>query len=80
MKNILQQYLDQNNVTRYQIYKATGLAQTTLFNAVAPTKPLSGQTVKVISAVAEALGKTPGEVLDELIDLEKESHSNEEPN
>ena len=71
MKNILQQYLDQHNVTRYQVYKATGIAQTTLYNAVAPTKPLSGQTVKVISAVAKTLGKTPGEVLDELIELEK---------
>ncbi|MBP2057920.1 hypothetical protein J2Z60_001095 [Lactobacillus colini] len=71
MKNVLQQYLDQNGVTRYQIHKATGIAQTTLQSAVAPTKPLSGQTVKVISAVADTLGRTPGQVLDDLIALEK---------
>lgn len=69
MENILQKYLDQNGVTRYQIHKATGIAQTTLQSAVAPTKSLSGQTVKVISAVAKTLDKTPGQVLDELISL-----------
>lgn len=70
MNNVLQKYLDKNNVTRYQIHKATGIAQMTLQSAVAPTKPLSGQTVKVISAVAKTLNKTPGQVLDDLINLE----------
>lgn len=69
--NVLQKYLDQNKITRYQVAKKTGIANTTLANAVKDTKPLSGQTVKVISAVAQALGKTPGQVLDDLIDLDK---------
>ncbi|MHC6248225.1 hypothetical protein ACYSJL_10430 [Lactobacillus delbrueckii] len=47
-----------------------GAYNTTLANAVKETKPLSGQTVKVIRAVAEALGKTPGQVLDDLIQLD----------
>ena len=57
-------------MTRYQVAKKTGIANTTLANAVKDTKPLAGQTVKVISAVAKALGKTPGQVLDDLIKLE----------
>lgn len=69
--NVLQKYLDQNKMTRYQVAKKTGIANTTLANAVKDTKPLAGQTVKVISAVAKALGKTPGQVLDDLIKLEK---------
>ena len=69
--NVLQKYLDQNKITRYQVAKKTGIANTTLANAVKDTKPLSGQTVKVISAVAQALYKTPGQVLDDLIALDK---------
>lgn len=69
--NVLQKYLDQNKITRYQVAKKTGIANTTLANAVKDTKSLSGQTVKVISAVAQALDKTPGQVLDDLIALDK---------
>lgn len=71
--NALQEYLDQNNITRYQVAKQIGIANTTLANAVKDTKPLSGQTVKVISAVAKALGKTPGQVLDDLIEIDKDN-------
>lgn len=71
--NPLQKYLDANQVTRYQIYKATGLAQTTLANAVKPEKSLAGLTVKVIKAVADTLGKTPGQVLDDLLALDANS-------
>ncbi|MDA3796283.1 hypothetical protein ACXO54_04640 [Lactobacillus delbrueckii subsp. bulgaricus] len=49
------------------------MANTTLANAVKETKPLSGQTVKVISAVAQTLGKTPGQVLDNLIELDEDN-------
>ena len=71
--NALQEYLDQNDVTRYQVAKQTGIANTTLANAVKETKPLSGHTVKVISAVAQTLGKTPGQVLDNLIELDEDN-------
>lgn len=40
--NALQEYLDQNGVTRHQVAKQTGIANTTLANAVKETKPLSG--------------------------------------
>lgn len=69
--NVLQKYLDQNKVTKYQISKASGVSQMTLSHATAATKQLSNQTVKVINAVAKALDKTPGQVLDDLIKLEK---------
>ena len=69
--NVLQKYLDQNKVTKYQVSKASGVSQMTLSHATADTKQLSNQTVKVISAVAQALGKTPGQVLDDLIALDK---------
>lgn len=69
--NVLQKYLDQNKITKYQISKASGISQMTLSHATAENKALSKQTVKVISAVAQALGKTPGQVLDDLIKLEK---------
>ncbi|MGZ1134752.1 hypothetical protein ACXO3T_06060 [Lactobacillus delbrueckii subsp. bulgaricus] len=49
------------------------MANTTLANAVKETKPLSRQTVKVISAVAQTLGKTPGQVLDDLIELDEDN-------
>ncbi|MFV4895352.1 hypothetical protein [Lactobacillus delbrueckii] len=66
--NALQEYLDQNGVTRYQVAKQTGIA-----NTVKETKPLSGKTVKVISAVAQALSKTPSQVLDDLIELDEDN-------
>ena len=72
--NVLQKYLDQNKVTKYQISKASGVSQMTLSHATADTKQLSNQTVKVISAVAKALDKTPGQVLDDLIALDKVDH------
>lgn len=71
--NALQEYLDQNGVTRYQVAKQTGISNTTLANAVKETKPLSGQTVKVTSAIAQALSKTPGQVLDDLIELDEDN-------
>lgn len=72
-KNVLQKYLDQNNISKYKIFKTTGIPQTTLSHATADNKKLSGQTVKVISAVAATLHKTPGKVLDELIEIEKDT-------
>ncbi len=69
--NVLKKYIDQNNITKYQISKLSGISQMTLSHAAADTKQLSNQTVKVISAVAKALDKTPGQVLDDLIKLEK---------
>lgn len=70
--NILQTYLDKNGISKYKIYKKTGVSQMTLSHATQDGKKLSGQTVKVISAVAATIDKTPGQVLDELIALADE--------
>ena len=65
--NVLQKYLDQNKISKYKI---SGISQMTLSHATEDNKPLSGQTVKVIAAVAKALDKSPGQVLDDLFQLE----------
>ena len=70
--NVLQKYLDKNNLSKYKIAKASGISQMTLSHATEDGKKLDGQTVKVIKAVAYTLGKTPGQVLDDLIALSEE--------
>lgn len=68
--NVLQKYLDKNNISKYQISKLTGISNMTLSHATDDKKKLDGQTVKVIKSVAQALSKTPGQVLDDLIKLD----------
>lgn len=68
--NVLQKYLDQNKISKYKVSKISGISQMTLSHATEDNKPLSGQTVKVIAAVAKALDKSPGRVLDDLFQLE----------
>lgn len=68
--NVLQKYLDQNRISKYKVAKTSGISPMTLSHATEDNKPLSGQTVKVISAVAKALDKSPGQVLDDLFKLE----------
>ncbi|MCO6542144.1 MAG: helix-turn-helix transcriptional regulator [Lactobacillus sp.] len=70
--NIIQKYLDQNDITRYKISKLTGISNTTLQSAVTSKNGINGLTGKVIIAIAKALNKTPGTVLDEIIELENQ--------
>ncbi|MGG7056793.1 helix-turn-helix domain-containing protein [Clostridium tertium] len=69
--NYLDLYLQRNNSKRYEIYKKTGVSQQLL--ATHTKKKVENYSNKVIMALAEALGKTPGTVLDELLALEKEN-------
>lgn len=69
--NVIQKYLDKNDITRYQIHKKSGIATTTLQHAVDRENAIDGLTGKVIKSIALALNKTPGTVLDELIEMEK---------
>lgn len=69
--NVIQQYLDQNNITRYRVSKISGVGHTTIKAAAESKNGINGLTGKVIKAIAVALDKTPGTVLDELITLEK---------
>lgn len=68
--NIIQQYLDQNEITRYKVSKISSVSQPTLKAAVDSKNGIDGLTGKVIKAIAVALDKTPGIVLDELLQLE----------
>ena len=69
--NFLDLYLQRNNSKRYEIYKKTGISQQLL--ATHTKKKVESYSNKVILALAEALEKTPGTVLDELLALEKEN-------
>lgn len=68
--NILEEYLSQNKITRYQVSKRSGVYQSTLQKAVNSKSGSNGLSGKIIKAVAVALSKTPGQVLDEIIVLE----------
>lgn len=67
--NYLDLYLQRNNCKRYDVYKATGISQQLL--STHKNKKIEKYSNKVIIALADTLGKTPGAVLDELIELEK---------
>ncbi len=69
--NYLDLYLQKNNSKRYEVYKKTGVSQQLL--ATHTTKKIENYSNKVIMALAKSLGKTPGTVLDELLDLAKEN-------
>lgn len=69
--NYLDLYLQRNNMKRYDVYKKTGISQQLL--STHTNKEIEKYSNKVIIALAEALEKTPGTVLDELLALEKEN-------
>lgn len=68
--NVFQVYLDNQNVTRYQIAKMTGLSQSTLQRASDSNGGTNSISGRILKATAAALDKTPGQVLDEMIELE----------
>lgn len=62
MKSILDIYLKEMNVTRYDIAKKTGISEQTLSKA--NKREPQTYTVKTIEAIAQGVNRTPGEVLD----------------
>lgn len=62
---MIDNFLKQFNLTRYQVAKISGVRATTL--AMANDKPINSLSVRVLQALAMATGKTPGQVLDMLI-------------
>lgn len=64
--NLLDAYLEQQNTTRYQVAKQSGIAETTLMNAAKKSRAIDINT-KIIIAIAKTLQKEPGDVLNELI-------------
>lgn len=61
-------FLKDTNITRYQISKSSGIAETTLL--AANSKEVSRMSVSIIQAIAMVVGKPAGVVLDELLKLE----------
>ncbi len=73
MKSVLDTYLKQRGLTRYDVAKATGISEQALSKA--NRRDPETYTVKTVAKIAQATKQTPGEVLDELIkirDLEDE--------
>lgn len=68
---MIDELLKQYGLTRYQVTKLANISKTTLFNAN-NNKDVSSWKVKTIMALAQAIGKTPGEILDELISQSKD--------
>lgn len=67
---LIDQYLQKNNLKRYDVSKKTGISQQVLSNS--KNKRALELPMKVVNAIAQSVNKTPGLVLDELIELENE--------
>jgi len=72
--NILDDYLSANGTTRYQVTKIGKVANSTLVHANERAKDATGISTRILIAIGKTIGKSPGNVLDELIaaDTEKQ--------
>ncbi|MED3576082.1 helix-turn-helix domain-containing protein [Cytobacillus praedii] len=68
--NYLDLYLQRNHCKRYDVFKKTGVSQQLL--STHTNKSIEKYSSKVIIAIAGTLDKTPGDVLNELLHIEKE--------
>lgn len=66
---MLDEYLKENNSSRYQIFKAVGTPQSTL--SFYANKPLKEYPVRILVAIGKTIEKPSWLVLKELIDIEK---------
>ena len=72
MNNILDRYLNIQGVTRYEVSKHGKVSASTLQSAVVAFDKAGMQAkvaVKTITAIAEAVNQTPGQVLDGIQDV-----------
>ncbi len=67
MKSVLDRYLNQRGLTRYDVSKLTGISEQALSKA--NKRDPETYTVKTIAKIAQATQQTPGTVLDELIKI-----------
>ena len=72
--NLLDNYLSKHNVTRYQLEQVSGIRQSTWNNA--KDKSITSYSVRLIMGIANTIGKSSGQVLDELIQLELDEEQN----
>ncbi|MEH6943902.1 helix-turn-helix domain-containing protein [Bacillus sp. JJ722] len=69
--NYLDFYLRKHNCKRYDVHKKTGISQQLL--STHKNKKIEKFSSKVLIAIADTLSKTPGDVLNELLILEREN-------
>ena len=69
--NYLDLYLRKNNCKRYDVHKKTGVSQQLLSNHT--KRSVEKYSGKVLIAIANTINKTPGDVLNDLLALEKEN-------
>lgn len=73
MESLYDKYLQRNGVTRYKVAKMSGVYISTL-QRVAKSNEINNISVRILRATAETLGKTPGQVLDEMLNMEEDSN------
>jgi len=66
--NFYDEYLKQNDTTRYKVSKLASISASTLQRA-ANTDEIENISLRIVLATAKALNKTPGQVTDELLDI-----------
>lgn len=68
--NIIDIYLSEHGLNRYQLFKISGIPQASWQNLT--TYPIENIAGKYFIAIGNAVGKTPGEVLNDLLNLSME--------
>ena len=66
----LKKYFEENNLTAYRVGKDNGFPNQTIQKQLT-NDTLDRLSFKVIKAIANSLNKTPGQVVDELVNIEK---------
>lgn len=67
MAGILDKYLEEYGITRYQLAKKSGIGQATWFHA--NNKPIERWKVKQVQALAKSTGVTASEALQKLEEI-----------
>lgn len=70
MKDLLDIYLKQYDTNRYEVSKISGISQQVLSLLNDNDKGSDSYTGRHLKAISMIVGKTPGEVMDEIIKLE----------
>ncbi|TWW13185.1 hypothetical protein LABALGNA3A7_09910 [Dellaglioa algida] len=70
---ILDEYLTKYSLTRYQVSQKSGIAATTLQNAITRNYRVNRLSIKIIIALSDILDKSPGDVLNEMLNLEQKN-------
>lgn len=66
----LKKYFETNDLTAYRVGKENGIPNQTISKQL-KNDTLNGLSLRIIKAIAISINKTPGTVVDELIELDK---------